>query len=353
MKNYHRIACLFCLLLLSCSTGKKAADEESISALLPDEVTEVRAIRLEYSDFHHELIAHGAISARHKADLRFQTSEVIAAIFVKNGDKVTKGQQLAMLDPFKLQNTLLQAADNLERARLELQDVLIGQGYSLNDSLNIPPEILQIAKVKSNYDQSANQYALAEYNLQHSTLHAPFDGVVANLFSKTYNLPDASLPFCTIIDVSHPEVDFKVLESELPFLQKGDKITVFPFSLSDYAAEGQVAAINPVVDKNGMVILKAQVNNPAGKLYDGMNVKIHLQRSLGRQLVIPKEALVLRSNKKVVFTLKNGLAQWVYVETGSENATGYVVTDGLAVGDSVIYEGNINLAHESPVQLKD
>jgi hypothetical protein len=71
-----------------------------------------------------------------------------------------------------------------------------------------------------------------------------------------------------------------------------------------------------------------------------------------RQLVIPKEALVLRTNKKVVFTLKNERAQWVYVETGLENSGGYVVTAGLAAGDSVIYEGNINLAHESPVRVK-
>jgi multidrug efflux pump subunit AcrA (membrane-fusion protein) len=109
--------------------------------------------------------------------------------------------------------------------------------------------------------------------------------------------------------------------------------------------------INPSIDKNGMVQVKALINNPKNQLYDGMNVKIYLQRSLGKQLVIPKEALVLRSNKKVVFTLKNGYAQWVYVQTGLENSGGYVVTEGLSEGDSVIYEGNINLAHETPVKL--
>ena len=87
-------------------------------------------------------------------------------------------------------------------------------------------------------------------------------------------------------------------------------------------------------------------------MYDGMNVKINLQRSLGLQLVIPKEALVLRTNRKVVFTLKNERAQWVYVQTGLENFSGYVVTEGLNVGDSAIYEGNINLADQTPVKLK-
>jgi RND family efflux transporter MFP subunit len=182
-------------------------------------------------------------------------------------------------------------------------------------------------------------------------LYAPFDGVVANLFTKVYNQPKGSEPFCTILDNNHPETDFRVLESELPYLRVGDKIHVSPFSANDYACEGQVAEINPSIDSNGMVLVKAIINNPKNQLYDGMNVKIHLQRSLGKQLVIPKSALVLRSNKKVVFTLKNGYAQWVYVQTGLENSSSFVVTEALFEGDSVIYEGNVNLAHETPVKL--
>jgi RND family efflux transporter MFP subunit len=178
---------------------------------------------------------------------------------------------------------------------------------------------------------------------------------VANLFSKVYNLPNGSEPFCTIIDNSHPETDFKILESELNLVRIGDKTQVSPFSANDYTYEGQITEINPTVDKSGMVRVKARINNPKNQLYDGMNVKIRMQRSFGKQLVIPKEALVLRTNKKVVFTLKNGHAQWVYVETTQENSDSYVlVEDGkLSVGDSVIYEGNINLAHETPVRLKN
>ena len=349
--KYFWIYCLLCLFLLSCSSKKDKTDEGNVQTVLPDEVTEVRAMRLELTDFYHELIANGVVSARNKADLRFQTSENIAEIYVKNGDRVTEGQKIAMLDQFKLQNALSQAKDNLERAKLDLQDVLIGQGYSLSDTAKVPVAVMQLAKVKSNYDNSANQYALAAYNLKNSTLYAPFDGIVANLFSKVYNLPDGSHPFCTIIDNLHPETDFKALESELPYLQVGDKVRVSPFSADNYTCDGQITEINPSIDANGMVMVKASINNPKNKLYDGMNVKIRLQRSLGRQLVIPKEALVLRTNRKVVFTLKNERAQWVYVQTGLENSNSYIVTEGLNAGDSVIYEGNINLADQTPVRI--
>ena len=347
--------CFFCLIflsLLSCSSKKDSADEGSVSTVLPEEIAEVRAMRLELTDFPDERIANGIVSARNKADLRFQLSENISAIYVKNGDRVTRGQKIAMLDQFKLQNAFSLTQDNLERAKLDLQDVLIGLGYSLSDSARIPDEVMQLAKVKSNYNNSVNQFELAKYNLNNSILYAPFDGVVANLFSKVYNLPDGSQPFCTIIDNLHPEIDFKVLESELLYLRVGDKIQAVPFSAEDYSCEGRVVEINPSVDKNGMVMVKANINNPQNRLYDGMNVKIQLQRSLGLQLVIPKEALVLRTNRKVVFTLKDERAQWVYVQTSLENSSSYVVTEGLNAGDSVIYEGNINLADQTPVKLK-
>jgi RND family efflux transporter MFP subunit len=343
---------VICCLIAACSSKKEKGDESSVSTVLPDEISEVCAMRLEYADFNHELIANGVISAQNRADLKFQVSENIAAIYVKNGVRVGKGQKLAQLDTFKLKNSLEQAKDNLAKNRLELQDVLIGQGYSLSDSSKIPDDVLQLAKVKSNYNQSLNQYEMAEYNYKNSILYAPFNGVVANLFSKVYNQPDASLPFCTIIDNTCLEADFKILESELAIVRTGDKVSISPFAIDNYSCTGQVSEINPEVDKNGMVRVKAILNNPDNRLYDGMNVKLHLQRSLGKQMVIPKEALVLRNNKKVVFKLQNEHAIWVYVSTGLENSTGYVVTEGLNVGDSVIYEGNINLAHESPVKLK-
>ena len=83
-----------------------------------------------------------------------------------------------------------------------------------------------------------------------------------------------------------------------------------------------------------------------------MNVRVNVHRSLGERLVIPKSAVVLRSGKQVVFTLKKGKAQWNYVQTGLENAENYsMADDALKEGDTVIVTGNVNLAHEAPVKV--
>ena len=149
-----------------------------------------------------------------------------------------------------------------------------------------------------------------------------------------------------------------MLENELAFIKVGDKVVITPYA-GGGAFEGSVSEINPLVDANGMVKVKAAVN-AGGKLFSGMNVKVSVRRSLGEQLVIPKTAVVLRSGKQVVFTLKEGKAMWNYVNTGLENATECVVSDrsqkgiedGLLEGDTVIVTGNLNLAHEAEVDVK-
>lgn len=345
---------LWVLILMSCSgSGEKEGKDTGVSALFSDEPVKVKVMQISKEDFSHELISNGTIVATQKADLRFETSsEVIKQIYVKNGNKISKGQKIAELDQFKLKNSVSQTKDNLEKARLELQDILIGQGYTLRDSVNIPQDVMKIARIRSNFDNSLAQYELAVHNLERSVLYAPFDGVVANLFSKEYNQPPVSDAFCTIISNNRLEVDFMILESELSFVSINDKVKISPFSINDYTINGQIIEINPVVDKNGMVRVKASVaGQRKNDLYDGMNVNVRIQRSINNQLVIPKTALVLRTNKKVVFTLKKGKAVWNYVQTGIENSDGYIITEGLNVGDSVIYDGNLNLAHESPVQM--
>lgn len=354
MKNQYPFytLCLALTMLTACSGEKKeSASEKGVETVLPDTKNEVSVMTLKKQIFNHELVSNGKISARGMADLRFESGEVIAHIWVKNGDRVRKGQKLAELDKFKLDNQLSQSEDALKKSELELRDVLISQGYPADDISQVPEETMKLAKVKSGYDQSKSQYEMSKYNAEHATLTAPFDGVVANLFSKPYNLASTSDVFCTVIDMQGMEVDFTVLESELPLIKNGDKVVIKPYSDAATVHEGSISEINPLVDDKGMVKVKARVNG-AGKLFSGMNVRVSVHRSLGEQLVVPKSAVVLRSGKQVVFTLKDGkMAQWNYIHTALENADSYSVADGLTEGDTVIVSGNINLAHEAPVTI--
>lgn len=345
---------IFFLSLLLVACGSKQNDEQEnesgVETVLPSKIAEVKVVELQPSNFHHETVSNGKATAHEYADLSFAgNTAVIDKVFVKNGDFVKKGQPIASLDRFKLENTLSQNRNDLDKAKLEMADVLIGQGYDPDKQSEIPAEVIRLARLRSGLDQAETQLAATERELSESTLTAPFDGIIANLFQKRHNRPDASEPFCRVISNGTMDVDFTVLESELAMIKPGDAVEVTSYA-SDESRTGRVIEINPLVDEDGLVKVKASVDG--GKvLFDGMNVKVSVRRALDEQLVVPKSAVVLRTGKQVVFTVDGNKAMWNYVQTGLENMNEIVITEGLEPGMKVIFSGNVNLAHEAPIKV--
>ena len=353
--HYVYVLLLAAGMLTSCGEKKddtSGKEKEGVETVLPSQANEVTVMTLKRTTFNHELVSNGKVTASQYADLSFRlTSEPVAHIYVKNGDAVKKGQKIAELDLFTLKNSLEKAEIALRQSELEMKDVLIGQGYAPDRMQVIPKDIVRLAEVKSGYGQSRAAYELAKFELEQAVITAPFDGVVANLETRGFNRPDGSKPFCRVIGSGGMEVAFKVLESELPLVRRGDRVEVTPFVGTAGACSGTVSEINPLVDENGLVSVRARVNGGA-RLFDGMNVRVSVKRSVPGQLVVPKTAVVLRTGKQVVFTLKDGRTVWNYVTTGLENMTEYTVTgDGMEEGAQVIVTGNVNLAHEAPVKV--
>ena len=346
----------------------QAGSSDSSPATIERKQEPIETTVLQGKTFYQELAGNGKVTASRSAEVRFKTVERIAHVWVRNGQRVEAGQKLAELDKFRLERSLAQAKDNLEQSKLSLQDILIGRGYSLEEIKLLVDKRLKtssdanasstdefyLASVKSGFNKALIAYELAEKELDQATLKAPFSGVIANLTAKVENLSSTGEPFCLVIDDAEPEVAFTVLESELPMVKPGYQVAVTPFTERDAQARvwGKVTEVNPYVESNGMVKVKAQVSNN-GKLIEGMNVKVTLRQPMKESLVIPKSAVVMRSGKPVVFTLTNGRAQWNYVEVLAENSDSCTVAprtkeyEGLSVGDTVIVKGTLNLAHDS------
>jgi RND family efflux transporter MFP subunit len=339
------------VMLTSCIDDKKLhLNEKVIETKLPEVTNDVSVMTLKKTAFYHEMVNNGRLSAQRSADLHFETSGIVSDIFVRNGDFVKKGDTIAILSTFRLSNKTAQVRDAMERAKLDMLDVLISQGYSIDDSTQIPPSTMQLVRTRSGYNQAIEQYRLAVYEEEHATLRAPFDGIVSDLFIKSFHTVSPAEIFCTLIDTKSFEVAFTMMENELPLVRRGDKIIVIPFALPNIQTEGKIVEINPVVDETGMVKVKASVTHNV-QLFEGMKVQISVLRKLDNQLIVPKEAVVLRSGKQVVFTLVNGTAYWNFITTGFENMTSYTIIEGLKDGDVVITGGNLNLAHGTKVQV--
>ena len=332
-----------------CNTSNKdETDNGVLKSVIQNNSPQVSYTIIKFQSFKKQIISNGKIEALQKSELRFKTNERLLSIKVKNGQKINKGQLLAQLDNEVLANKINKSKLDLDKAKSKLQEEKINYGLDGNEA-TIDSKILKNLQIRSGYLEAKNALKNAQFEYNQTFLKAPFSGVVANIEAKTNNYITSSDVFCTIINPQQLIVSFSVLENELSFLKKSQDIDIISFINSDKKFKGRITEINPVVDENGLVKVKAKITNSDDSLFDGMSVKIKINQPLKDAIVIPKEALVLRSNREVVFTVQDSLAKWNYVKVLDENSTSYAIKEGLKLGDTVIVSGNMNLSHDAKV----
>lgn len=339
-------------IMCGCKSGEK--DENpvkqkgaTLSASSSSAKPQVKVMLLEESEITHDIVSNGKITAHESADLYFRSAEPVSELWVKEGQRVKRGQQLARLDLFKLESERTKLISSRSRALLEMQDVLIGQGYDPSRMSEIPDDVVRLARVRSGLDEAESSLSSNAKEIEHATLRAPFNGIVANLKIKRLGMAGTSEAAMRIIRDDVMSVEFPVLESELPMLNPGDMVEVSTFAGGD-TYKGRISEINPMVDDKGLIRVHASLSSHSG-LVDGMNARVRVTKNLGRRLVVPKSAIVQRSGRDVVFTLENGKAIWNYVRTGIENLDSREILEGLSAGQTIITEGNENLAHQTLV----
>lgn len=352
MKNFYLLIFILYLLELGCSQTDNVQNESSKikKTEFKEEKKYVTLSTVKKGSFNLEIISNGIVYATNNADIKFPINENIQSITVKNGQLVSRGQVLAVLDNTELKSKLDRSKEAIDRARVELDDRLIDYGYRLKDSAKVPVEIMRMAMIKSGYNNARYDYKDAKTALNKTLILAPFTGKIANLEARVFNSSDSFEKLCTLIDDSKMKVEFNVLETEYHFLSKGSVVEVSSFG-ETFLLKGLITEINPLIDENGMIKITATVNNSQDKLLDGMSVKVIIKKAVANKLYIPKEAVLQRQNRQVVFTYEEGKSKWNYVETGLENSKFVCINSGLTPDMMVIVSNNINLAHESKVEL--
>ncbi|WP_303925015.1 efflux RND transporter periplasmic adaptor subunit [Draconibacterium sediminis] len=345
---------VFALFITMACTNKPNASAEVNKEALPEEKNTVEVITLEEKDFLKEIVSNGKLSASQQAELYFKVSGSLATIDVKNGNIINKNDVIASLDNETYRLTMKKANITLEQAKIDKLDALIGMGYSTTDTL-YTTEHEAIANIRSGYNQALVTFEEARLQLDKTSLKAPFSGKVSGIKQKPFEQANVSEPFCTLINDRRFYIDFPLLETEISKVKLGQNVSISPISGAGNTT-GRICEIDPNIDENGLIWLKAEVENP-GEYMQGMNVKVSIKQAIADQLVVPKQAVVLRQNREVLFRYTNGIAYWTYINVLNENENEYSVkaAEGatLSAGDTVIVSNNLNLAHESEVEIEE
>jgi membrane fusion protein, multidrug efflux system len=346
--NFLTCITLIAALTVSCKTKTAENLEEMARRQSRAEAVLVKTVKLEPSTFYHELVSNGKVFSCKKAVVPFKVNGIINELNIRNGQRVKAGELLAVIEDFDFRSKLVSARQTLEKANIDFKDDLFSSFHTM-DTAGLSPTKIKMSRSRSGLDNAILALEIAEYNYNNTRIHAPLSGIIANLDASALNPSQNYKDLCTVISDEMMYVEFPVIESEYGFISKDMPVGIIPFIEDSVIINARIAEINPRVDETGMIKVRAEFRNNS-HLIDGMNVRVLIRKPVPGRLVVPKEALVIRQGKDVIFIRQDSLAIWKYVNVEFENSSTAALRDGLEPGDLVIVKGNVNLAHETVVK---
>ncbi|MEZ4457224.1 MAG: efflux RND transporter periplasmic adaptor subunit [Gemmatimonadales bacterium] len=291
------------------------------------------------------------------ATLKSETTGPITAVNIRPGSRVTKGQVLVQVDTRELDLAVQQAEAALEDSKLKLLDNIVGD--SIVTGKPVTGERLRSAEIRAGLDRAKAELEKARLQRERASITAPFDGVVDDVKVALGERLSQGQEIGKIVDLRNLRVEAAVLEHDLPFIKVGGEATVTAAAVPDEPIRGRVAAILPLVDsatRAGTAVIRAPGN---GNLRPGMYADVRLEATrLPNRIVVPAAAVIERDGRPLVFVVKNGRAQWVYIFPGRTNGFETEVLPDSASGqipvtpgDTVLIEGHLTLTHDAPVRL--
>ncbi|TXE05748.1 efflux RND transporter periplasmic adaptor subunit [Algoriphagus aquimarinus] len=353
MKNSTLILFGFLIVLFSACKEDKEKVEEAPTESFRNEVgaTEVNIATAERKSFDYLIQAPGKLEAGAEVLAVIEQAGYLLEVNVREGQFVKKGDVIAKLDPTEPEFRLEKAKISLRNANAVYESDKLGfETLFASDNTEQKEVVDEQLKAKSGVFLAQVELREAQMSFDRSIVKAPISGQVADLKYKAGSLVGSNEVLCQILGTSQFILKVKVLESDISLISINQKAEVYPISNTQTALEGRVTGINPKVDESGLV--QVSITLAANKnLLPGMNARAIIRAPQNNSLVVPKDALVYRSGRAVVFTIENKESKWNYVEVGKDNGEEVEILDGIEENSTVITTNNLQLAHQAPVQI--
>lgn len=350
------MAVILSVFMIACSSssgevGALSKSKDSLVNKTESRVTVVQTIPAGKKPFYAMIHSNGRIRSLQEQQFVAAAGNEVVLSNIVTGKRFSTGAMLMQMETIPAELRLERAKLAYFNSQKEYESLLLGYESLLKGRDSAQAEtIKKKLRISTGMLTAEEDIKQAKYELSRASIKAPFNGIVADVKVRQGQIIRGGEELFTFYDPANLVVDIKVLESDIGLLKKGLAATVTPISIGDKTCSATVHVINPYVDDNGLVAVQLRINNNEGALFPGMNCTVTIKVPMGETLVIPKEAVVMRSGRTVVFTVEKDLAQWHYVVTGKDNGTEVEIKQGLAAGARVITTNNLQLAHEAQVQ---
>jgi multidrug efflux pump subunit AcrA (membrane-fusion protein) len=347
-----------------------------------DAVT-VQVIRVEQIPVDRAVSVTGTLAAEEQVMLSLKVTGRLEEVLVDLGSPVRRGQVVARLTPTDFDLRLRQATAALQQARARLgldpdgsddsvdiertslvrqaaatldearrqrdrYATFVQRGISARAELESADAQLQIAdgryqdaleEVRNRQAvlaQRRSEVALAQQQLDDTTLRSPIDGVVRERHAFAGEFRAAGTTVVTVVRQHPLRLQLAVPERASTNVQAGQIVHV-SVEGDDQKYQGRVARLSPAITEgNRTLAIEAEVPNEHGRLRPGMFARAEIVTDRNLSIVVPQSALVIFAGVEKLLVARENVVREQRVRTGRRLENRVEILEGVATGDLVI-----------------
>jgi RND family efflux transporter MFP subunit len=332
----------------------------------PETVSSVPVLPVQRADSPDLLEAVGTIRAAQTSQLASQTTGNFVELRAHEGDRVQRGQVLAIIDDAQPRAAVDRATAAESAARQEVvasdSDLALAQStltryQTLYDRKSVSPQ--EFDEVKARYQaalahrdmtragqaQATAALEQARTSLSYTRILAPFDGVIIEKKADPGMLASPGLAVFTIEGLGHYRLEATVNENDLQYVRIGEQVPVIVDALETSQQKGRVVQIVPAADPGSRSFLVKIEVSADSRLRSGLFGRAQFSRGNRSSLLIPESAVVERGQLQGVYVLdQNKIANLRYVTLGKSAGSAVEVLAGLQEGERLVAKpGNRDL----------
>lgn len=340
------VSIIFISFLCSCSKKNKEVIEVVNDTVV---LSENDFLKVKKSELLNAIQSTGKLEALKESKVNSEVTGNILKILVEEGQRVGKGQTLAIIDNKDLQDQLIQSKEE-QRKTLAQKDLakitLERKKTAFNEDLISKQELDTNEtefKISQRDLESANaRLSISQANLQRAIVKSPINGTVSLKSISTGELAQVGKELFTIVQTNPLKIKLAVPNQYVTEIKVGQKILASLSAIPDQKFEGKISRINPVVDQStGTFDVSAEINNSAEKLKIGLLANCQILLSTPRlAIVLPREAVIQDGQNSFVYLLAEDqqtlIRKEITVQAIDKDNTKLEVINGLIEGQTIV-----------------
>ncbi|WP_422082533.1 efflux RND transporter periplasmic adaptor subunit [Ulvibacterium sp.] len=303
--------------------------------------------------FDHFLELQGNVKTKQNVLIYPEMSGTLQKVYVKEGNKVRKGQLLATIDDGGVGSQLAQLKTQaaLAQTTFERQKRLWDQ--------KIGSEI-QYLQAKSNYEAAESAVNQAKSQLDKSSIRAPFTGIIDDVIKDqgTVVAPGVGSEVFRIVNLSDMYVEVDVPENYLSGVQEGKEAKVFFPVLRDTVVSTIRQTGNFINPGNRAFRVEISVPNKNGHIKPNLTAKVSLNDYTNESAILIPQGIISENaeGQQYVYVAEKmsedkATANRRIIETGLAQGRMVEVLSGVAEGELLIEEGARSIKEGQNVKI--